>query len=61
MLVCEDAAVYELLHFRQVAGESSEGVAGCVFSMSEHAQKEVIRGYSVAARSHRFFARIVDY
>ena len=61
MLVCEDPAVDELLHLRQVATESSEGVAGCVFSVSEHTQKEVIRGYSEAARSHRFFARIVDY
>ena len=61
MLVCEDPTVYELLHLRQVAAESSEGIAGCIFSVSEHTQKEVIRGYSKAAGSNRFFARIVDY
>ena len=61
MLVCKDPAVDELLHFRNVAAEPPEGVASRVFGMSDHAQKEVVRCYSVASGPHRFFARIVDY
>ena len=34
MLVCEDPAVYELLHLVQVAAESSQCVAGSVLCMS---------------------------
>ena len=61
MLVCEDSAVYELLHLVKVAAESSQCVAGSVLCMSYDAQKEVVGSYSIASRPHRFFARVVDY
>ena len=55
MLVCEDPAVDELLHFRKVAAKASEGVAARIFGVPYHAQEEVVRGYSVASGPHRFF------
>ena len=61
MLVCEDSAVYELLHLVKVAAKAAQCIAGRVFGMPDDAQKEVVGSYSIASRPHCFFARVVDY
>ena len=37
MLVCEDPAVYELLHLVQVAAKAAQCIAGRVFGMPDDA------------------------
>ena len=61
MLVREDSAVDELLHLGQIAAEASQCITASVLGMSYHAEIEVVGSYSVAARPHRLFARVVDY
>ena len=56
MLVCEYPAVDELLHLFYVDDNSSKGVYGSVFPVSDDAQKHVVGSYSVASCPHRFLS-----